>query len=56
MGTGPQEQDARSERPQDAEPTGETIPRSSDGVGLGAGKDANTFEPEEDPKAAAGEE
>jgi hypothetical protein len=27
------------------------IPVSGDGVGLGAGTEANTFEPEEDPEA-----
>ncbi|QHK19744.1 hypothetical protein GU243_08400 [Pseudarthrobacter psychrotolerans] len=30
-----------------------TIPGSPDGVGLGAGTEPNTFEPEEDPDAAA---
>ena len=29
----------------------DSIPRSPDGVGLGAGTEANTFEPEEDPDA-----
>ncbi|MET3352065.1 UNVERIFIED_ORG: hypothetical protein ABID57_003780 [Arthrobacter sp. UYEF1] len=30
-----------------------TIPGSPDGVGLGAGTESNTFEPEEDPDATA---
>lgn len=30
-----------------------TIPGSPDGVGLGAGTEPNTFEPEEDPDATA---
>lgn len=30
-----------------------TIPGSADGVGLGAGTEPNTFEPEEDPEATA---
>jgi hypothetical protein len=34
-----------------AEPTGETIPDGDQGVGLGAGEEATTFEPEEDPEA-----
>lgn len=29
-----------------------TIPGAADGVGLGAGTEPNTFEPEEDPDAA----
>lgn len=49
MSTEPQE------RP-DEEPTGETIPGGDEGVGLGAGEEATTFEPEEDPEAPAGEE
>jgi hypothetical protein len=28
-----------------------SIPRTEDGVGIGAGAEANTFEPEEDPGA-----
>lgn len=36
-----------------SEPAGQdgSIPSSADGVGIGAGSDANTFEPEEDPEA-----
>ena len=30
---------------------GESIPGAGDGVGIGAGTEANTFEPEEDPDA-----
>ena len=30
-----------------------TIPGAADGVGLGAGTEPNTFEPEEDPDATA---
>jgi hypothetical protein len=34
----------------------DTIPRGGQGVGLGASEDDNTFEPEEDPEATAGQE
>ena len=54
MGTGPQE--PQNDNPQEAEPTGESIPDGENGVGMGASEDANTFEPEEDPEAAADEE
>lgn len=30
-----------------------TVPGTKDGVGMGAGKEPNTFEPEEDPAATA---
>jgi hypothetical protein len=30
---------------------GESIPGAEEGVGIGAGTEANTFEPEEDPDA-----
>ena len=30
---------------------GDGIPNSGDGIGIGAGAEANTFEPEEDPDA-----
>ena len=30
---------------------GDSIPSSGDGVAIGAGTEANTFEPEEDPDA-----
>ena len=58
MGMGPQEQEQKpqSDTAHEAEPTGETIPDSKNGVGMGASEDANTFEPEEDPEAAADEE
>ena len=29
-----------------------SVPNAKDGVGIGAGTEANTFEPEEDPDAA----
>lgn len=31
---------------------GSTIPADGDGIGVGAGGEANTFEPEEDPETA----
>lgn len=31
---------------------GDSIPSSGDGVGIGAGTEPNTFEPEEEPEAA----
>ena len=51
MGTNPDEREPIPE-----EPTGESIPDSDEGVGLGAGEEATTFEPEEDPEAASGDE
>lgn len=32
----------------------DSIPGSGDGVGIGAGTEPNTFEPEEDPEATDG--
>ncbi|MCU1531199.1 MAG: hypothetical protein JWO49_770 [Arthrobacter sp.] len=33
--------------------TGGKVPNKEDGVGVGAGNEPNTFEPEEDPEATA---
>lgn len=50
MSTGANEKD-----PHDKETGGgETVPDSNEGVGLGAGKEPSTFEPEEDPEAELG--
>ncbi len=38
-------------RASEAAGQGGSIPRSADGVGIGASADANTFEPEEAPDA-----
>jgi hypothetical protein len=43
---------ASSRKPKGAEETnpGHEIPGTEDGVGIGAGTEPNTFEPEEDPE------
>jgi hypothetical protein len=55
-GEDPREDDPASEQKL-TDPDGRgrdgSIPGSSDGVGLGAGTEPNTFEPEEDPDATA---
>jgi hypothetical protein len=36
-------------------PAGSGVPNKEDGVGIGAGEEPNTFEPEEDPEATGQE-
>ena len=50
----PDDDAAAEQKLRDSEAAGHggSIPRSADGVGIGASADANTFEPEEDQDAA----
>jgi len=48
--------DGEAREAEDKAKGGGDVPGGSDGVGIGADAEANTFEPEEDPDAAKGPE
>ncbi|MET1065181.1 MAG: hypothetical protein ABWX85_09455 [Arthrobacter sp.] len=52
----PDEGSGAEQTPQGSDAVGQdgTIPDSREGVGIGAGAEPNTFEPEEDPDAVDG--